>query len=763
MMTRSLFSGIFFLLCCAISLHAQSLQTGAAIAKYPLTVPAAVSPDPSLGGSSTRFELVHSELQADSSLLAWCYFTTERWNWNRAWNDDTPSLSAVTDNHTLCSVRMTPAGNIDSTYGNSGWVYYTLPEDINVESFRQIKIAHYPDGRVLVVATMQRQRDILAMRFLPDGRPDATFWKNGYCWFFSDLATEDNILDLALLPDGKARMALSSRYENQSEDCRILQLDANGFLDTSFSGVGVLTVLNLASVLSGQFLPDGRLVVAAYNMDWLSLYRFTADGLPDFSFGSYGVVHTRIESIYADFISVWPDGSLLISGRESIFCETGQPGGKFNNLRYHSNGLLDSGFEWSGGDGWTEGDYLRNLTILNDTTYCATLDGAHGSRILYFSATGKLLNLTPVLSERYSWNILPLAGHKQLITAIDGNTLIVLRLLPDGKPDPAYGLDSLALRSAGYYFNKEKEAPASGFDLQQAPEAISVSSYPVLVLSDSLSGSRITVTSINDANAVYASALTLRHAYSLKEAAQLGNAGNDVNLQLSNLTFAARMPEFAAIPADRLKGLSLLNCQLDRIPAVLRQFGDLELLEIRYDPASPSFKPSLKSIRTLLTFFPKLKFLILALPEARKAPKALGDFKDLTLLELDMPGLTTFPEAVCRLGNLTELRLYNVVHSVTIPSSIGDLANLEVLDISGTGITALPDSIARCVRLRKIKVQTTGAFAAFPDEMLTLPDLEQFHMEICQPSRELKMQVAQLRDISSRKNRWSTLRMYDPP
>lgn len=764
MIPKSIYTGILFFVCCAIGLHAQSPRTGVGIASFPGGIPATVQvawpTDPSFAFSMEQFDLIHRELQPDNSVVVWGYAAQEHWYKNL--NDEIQRPASSIERNELMSARFTANGLLDTTYGLGGWVNYALPPDLN-ERMSNIKIARYPDGRCLVVADMNGQRDILAMRFQPDGRPDSTFRQLGYVWFTADFSTRDRLLDLALLPNGKARMLLSSDYEKLSSDCRIVQLDANGFRDTIFDADGVSTVTNRVGVFGGQFLSDGRVLVVDYDMDWLSLYRYLPDGSPDFSFGNFGRVNTRIEAIYDDFISVWPDGSLLVYGQESRFCETGKPGGVFNILRYDAQGRLDTAFEWSGHDGWTTTDYLRNITILNDTTFSALHIGPKGGETMYYNATGKLLRALTRQSDGYRdpWEIIPLAQNQQLLIGTDQEKFIALRLLPDGKPDPAYGLDSLALRKAGYFFKKEKKASEIGFDLHATPESILPSPHDNFILLDSSATPQFTVEFYPAFFNKFTGFPAPRFVSSIAEAARMGLAGNNIQLQLTGQTLSARMPAFATIPADRLKGLSLVNCRLDRIPTELRRFTGVELLEIRYDPDSVGLMPSPKRLNALLALFPKVENLILALPGVPEVPKGLKNFKNLTFLDLDLPGLQHFPEAIPLLNQLTELRLHNVVQPVSIPASIGNLTNLEILEVSGPGITAFPDSLARCVQLREISILTTGTFAALPDGLLALPNLEQFHFEICQPSPELKAQGWKLREISKRVGRWSYFRLYD--
>lgn len=760
MTLKNLISIILFCTGCTIGLHAQNPRTGAGIASFPGSIPATVQvawpTDPSFAFSIEQFDLIHRELQPDNSVVVWGYAAQEHWNKNL--NDENQRSASSIERNELLSTRFTAIGLLDTTYGHGGWVNYILPPDLN-ERMSNIKIARYPDGRCLVVADMNEQKDILAMRFQTDGRPDSTFREIGYVWFTADLSTRDRLLDLALLPNGKARLLLSSDYEKLSSDCRIVQLDTKGYRDTLFDVDGVLTILDRAGVFGGQFLPDGRVLVVDYDMDWLSLYRYLPNGLPDLTFGHFGKVNTRIEAIYDDFISTWPDGSFLICGLESRFCETGKPEKAFNLQRYDAQGRLDTAFEWSGHDGWMTTDYLRNLTILSDTTFSAWRVGANDGELLQYTVSGKLQHTPTRRSDKHRshWKVIPLALEQQLLIGADQEKFIVLRLLPDGKPNPAYGLDSLALRKAGYFFKKEQKASEIGFDLHVAPESIPPSPFSDLVLLDS---SAFTLESLPFYFDKFKGA-SPHSVTSINQAVQEGLAGKYIHLRLTNQVLSARMPEFANIPVDRLKGLSLVNCRLDQIPGELRRFAGLELLEIRYDPDSAALVPSPKRLNALLALFPKLELLILALPGVPEAPEGLGNFKNLTFLDLTMPGLKAFPEAIPRLKGLTELHVRNVVQPVAIPASIGDLANLEILEISGPGITAFPDSLAQCTQLREINILTTGTFAAFPVGLLALPKLEQFRLEICQPSPELKAQGWELRQISKRKGKWSYIRMND--
>lgn len=223
---------------------------------------------------------------------------------------------------------------------------------------------------------------------------------------------------MALQPDGRIVMAGGS-----TTDFVLARFLANGQLDTSFGTGGVVTTDIAGGFQQEQahavlVQPDGRIVVAGTSQPAgggqpmvVALARYMANGALDTSFGSGGKVFDTAQPGTAYAIALQGDGKLVIAGSAPV---SGR-GDDFADLllaRYDSNGQLDPGFGVGGRvvtDVVGESERARNVLLLPD------------GRIVASGMETGLINTQPTL---------------------------VMQVLPDGQPDPAFGTQG-KLRLAG--------------------------------------------------------------------------------------------------------------------------------------------------------------------------------------------------------------------------------------------------------------------------------------------------------------------------
>lgn len=128
----------------------------------------------------------------------------------------------------LTMLRLTPSGAYDTTFAGNGRLL--VPSPTSSEALNTVAVQ--PDGRI--VAAGGSDGNLLVMRFNANGSPDTTFngsgrvttWMGGNCY-----AT-----GLIVRPNGKTVVSCSPNQE-----FAIAYYNADGTLDTSFSGDGKLT------------------------------------------------------------------------------------------------------------------------------------------------------------------------------------------------------------------------------------------------------------------------------------------------------------------------------------------------------------------------------------------------------------------------------------------------------------------------------------------------------------------------------------------
>jgi uncharacterized delta-60 repeat protein len=249
---------------------------------------------------------------------------------------------------TFALARYNVDGTLDTSFNGNGKV--TTP--VGTVSSQALAVAVQPDGRIVaagISSSAEYSSDFAVVRYTADGMLDTTFNGTGIVITPGGAAAA-----IALQSDGKIVLA-GSAPNDTDEDFALVRYNSDGSLDTSFNGTGrVLTPFALlhdyAAAVAMQ--PDGRIVAAgitAYN--WLSaqfaLARYNTDGSLDTSFNGTGTVMTAVGATNdgANSVAIGPDGKIVAGG-----FTTTNPGNDadFAVVRYNTDGTLDTSLNGSG-------------------------------------------------------------------------------------------------------------------------------------------------------------------------------------------------------------------------------------------------------------------------------------------------------------------------------------------------------------------------------------------------------------------------------
>ncbi|TNC99977.1 MAG: FG-GAP repeat-containing protein [Rhodocyclaceae bacterium] len=213
------------------------------------------------------------------------------------------------------------------------------------------RMARQPDGRIVVTGTSHNgsNLDFALARYNADGSLDTSFDSDGK--LTTDFGVgDDYAYGVAIQSDGRIVVAGMS-WNGSTNDFALARYNADGSLDTTFSGDGKL--ITVVGPDNGGYdvtlQADGKILVAGSgwggsNTD-VNLVRYNADGSLDTSFSGDGIVTTAIGS-YHDFgqgVTVQPDGKILVAG----WSDTGS-NKYFALLRYNDDGSLDTTFSGDG-------------------------------------------------------------------------------------------------------------------------------------------------------------------------------------------------------------------------------------------------------------------------------------------------------------------------------------------------------------------------------------------------------------------------------
>ncbi|HEY2773102.1 MAG TPA: DUF4215 domain-containing protein [Candidatus Binatia bacterium] len=241
----------------------------------------------------------------------------------------------------LTLARYDSTGALDPTFGQAG-VFITA------KGARANGVAVEQDGAIIVAGSAPDGSRLIA-RFLSNGTFDSTFDADG----IAIDARAREATSMAVQPDGKiVTVGLDVERGGGSGNLVLARYNSNGSIDNSFGTAGLQTVATQAAWAAHLALqPDGRIVVAASvfgSTQFLDLgvYRFNADGSVDPSFSGDGVVLTRIadDDNVPGGIVIDADGRITVTGRAGFYYGNG---GVFL-ARLTPSGVPDTAFATNG-------------------------------------------------------------------------------------------------------------------------------------------------------------------------------------------------------------------------------------------------------------------------------------------------------------------------------------------------------------------------------------------------------------------------------
>jgi uncharacterized delta-60 repeat protein len=278
-------------------------------------------------------------------------------------------------------MRLNGDGSLDTSFGTGGSVS-TLVDVSNGASDLQLQ----PDGKILLCGGSWREGtadNMTILRYTAAGALDTSFNGTGYRTININGDSSEYCGAMALLPDGKILMtgSTSANLGGQS-DIVMARLNADGSLDTTFNGSGILTIVD-PNLNEGAgpiiLLADGKFILGGYryngaNANFL-LMRFNADGTPDTSFGTGGATVTvpGSGSNFIGSIDRQSDGKIVAGGSGYL-------------VRYTANGALDPTFG-TGGVSRVQAEMGRIRVAGDDKILVAEKFGANAG-VVRFTVNG---------------------------------------------------------------------------------------------------------------------------------------------------------------------------------------------------------------------------------------------------------------------------------------------------------------------------------------------------------------------------------------
>lgn len=275
-------------------------------------------------------------------------------------------------NYDFAVVRYNTDGSLDTTFNVDGLL--TTPIASGDEKAKAIALQ--TDGKIIVAGyTYNGSVDAIAVvRYNTDGRLDTTFDNDGIA--IASSAYNQYAQGIAIQNDGKIVVA-GGVYNNNNFDAIVLRYTANGTLDNTFDGDGIVHATISANfddyANAIEIQSDGKIVIAGYAKDAIDadvmLCRYTTNGILDTTFDGDGIVITPVWgnfNEYGNALAIQTDGRLVVTGN------TNNSFYDFVTLRYNANGSLDTSFD---NDGVVVTDFGTGTDFANAVDIAIQNDG----------------------------------------------------------------------------------------------------------------------------------------------------------------------------------------------------------------------------------------------------------------------------------------------------------------------------------------------------------------------------------------------------
>ena len=233
-----------------------------------------------------------------------------------------PRVETLEGRMLLTGSTTLPAGSLDPIFGSAGLVLSSLA----VGNAQINALAVQTDGKIVAVGNLVDQATPslshwVVARYNTAGAIDSTFGTGGFVE--TSFLGNDNAESVAIAPDGSIVVGGASGPTAASSVAVLARYQANGSLDTSFGPGGMVQDVgkNLSAVTSlalygNKIVVTGPTVLLDHGL--FEVARLVADGLPDSSFGTYGVATDSFGTGSIDVslaLAVAPDGSVAVGGQ----------------------------------------------------------------------------------------------------------------------------------------------------------------------------------------------------------------------------------------------------------------------------------------------------------------------------------------------------------------------------------------------------------------------------------------------------------------
>ncbi|MDP9299695.1 MAG: hypothetical protein M3P43_02165 [Actinomycetota bacterium] len=298
-----------------------------------------------------------------------------------------------TSNSKFALARYNTDGTLDTSFGGDGKLMTSFDRHAELAFAMTIQ----DDSKIVVVgdAGGGGSRETFAVaRYETDGSLDTSFGGDGKVR--TDLSPRtDDALAVAIQGHGKIVVAGGAGAFTRHENFTLVRYDADGSLDGTFGGDGKVTTsftrrpdvpFAIAIQANGKIVVVGGARQGARNSKW-ALARYDADGTLDTTFSGDGRAITdftrRDDGAYS--VAIQADGKIVAAGLSGF----GTANAKFGLVRYETDGTLDGSFD-------TDGKVTTDFTTRADSAWTVAIQA--DGRIVAVGQAGKRFALARYLA-----------------------------------------------------------------------------------------------------------------------------------------------------------------------------------------------------------------------------------------------------------------------------------------------------------------------------------------------------------------------------
>jgi uncharacterized delta-60 repeat protein len=341
-------------------------------------------------------------------------------------------------NNDFAILRLNSNGTFDTSFDTDGIATFVLGNN-NDESFG---MAVQVDGKIILTGQTYNgtNYDFATIRLNNNGTIDGSFANNGVA--IVQFSGQDYGRSVDIQADGKIVVVGSGTVGK----LYVLRYNIDGNLDTTFDGDGILasTIAMATSTSIGSItlskpkiksLSNGKTLISGSSSGDFSLIQLNANGSMDTTFGTNGMVtYSGLNFDYTNFLFINANNKIITGGSSydgtSLY--------RIEQLQFSASGVFESEKNYNLLSG---SDTITRMFEQSNGKIIALFDSNEGSTIRRLNTDGSLDGTFGVngVAENIFTNLYKIKQQNGMIVACSTDTAIIYRWTSEGLADTTFG------------------------------------------------------------------------------------------------------------------------------------------------------------------------------------------------------------------------------------------------------------------------------------------------------------------------------------